>query len=946
MISNASGRSLTVLRRQFSTVPAIRTPAWAEDEKTASSLVPFLFVGAWNSRNEVDQTALRLLANGESYETLEKECQRLTRLNDAPIWSVGNFRGVISKIDLLFAIAASITAADLRRYLDLSKIVLSEDDPTLDLPEGERWAASMHGKSREFSAALREGISETLVLLAVHGNHLFHARLGFDAAAETARLLRELLTPLTTRTLEANDRDLPTYAEAAPGEFLSILERDLKSEQPAALGLMRSVETDIGSSPRTGLLWALEGLAWNPATLPRAALVLARLAEVEIKDNWVNKPIHSLESIFRAWMPQTAANHDERVAVIKLLVDKFPKVAWRLCVEQIDSGPQTGDYSHKPRWRADGYGFGEPFSTLGPVFAFVRDIVELVLNWKDHSRDMLCDLIQRLHDLSEAHQTRVWELVKFWATAGASDSDKAVVREKIRVTVMSRRGLKRSRKAEFATLLAAAKDAYHALEPSDLLSKHAWLFRDYWVEESADELRDEEVDYQKREERITKLRVDALREILTQRGMQGVLELAEMGKAASQIGWLLAKELLSEKEISRLILMALRPLLDHDSWAMKDVIHGALRGVHDEKKRENLFEAVRRELSQAELTAILLLAPFWRSTWQLVDTLDEPHRQRYWHEVEPHWIHDSDEDNNEAIERLLEAKRPRAAFTSMHFQLEAIKPALLFRLLSEMVKEGNDQPGRYQLAYHDIEKAFSLIDMNPELTLEQKAGLEFSYVDVLSRSWSKRENYGIPNLEKYVEIHPELFIQAVVWTYRRRDGGEDPQEWRVAPESVEHYATRGYKLLEGIQRIPGHNDLGELTTASLAKWVKTVRGACSELGRADIADVCLGKLFAHAPEGSDGVWPCEPVRDVIEDIQSEKISDGVGTGRFNSRGVHWRGEGGDQERELAGTYREWAQALQYSHPFVASSVLMAMAKTYEHEASLEDTEAEIRRRLH
>jgi hypothetical protein len=67
--------------------------------------------------------------------------------------------------------------------------------------------------------------------------------------------------------------------------------------------------------------------------------------------------------------------------------------------------------------------------------------------------------------------------VKSWATTGASDLDKAIVREKIRVTVMSRRGVQRSKKTEFASLTAAAKDAY--LEPSDLLSKHEWLFRQH-----------------------------------------------------------------------------------------------------------------------------------------------------------------------------------------------------------------------------------------------------------------------------------------------------------------------------------------------------------------------------------------------------------------------------------------------------------------------------------
>ena len=113
----------------------------------------------------------------------------------------------------------------------------------------------------------------------------------------------------------------------------------------------------------------------------------------------------------------------------------------------------------------------------------------------------------------------------------------------------------------------------------------------------------------------------------------------------------------------------------------------------------------------------------------------------------------------------------------------------------------------------------------------------------------------------------------------------------------------------------------------------------AELSRADIADFCIGKVLSHAPVGKDGVWPCEPVREVMEDIQSESMMQGAHTGVYNSRGVHWRGEGGDQERELAEKYRKWGQALQVSHPYVASKLLMELARTYDHEANREDTEA-------
>lgn len=952
-LTNASGRSLTVLRRRLSTVSAVQTPEWAENHQTAASLIPFLLVGTWNTQNETDRLGLSLLAGGRSYEQLEKDCQTLAQLNDAPAWSIGTYRGVVSKIDLLYAIANVVTSDDLSRYFSMASMVLGEDDPSLDLPEDQRWAASIHGKTREFSSVFREGISETLVLLSVQGVQLFKARLGFDTEVQAARLVRDLLqTPLTTRTLEAHDRDLPTYAEAAPDEFLSILERDLKSDEPAVFGLLRPVNPGVfGSSPsRTGLLWALEGLSWSPLTLPRAALVLARLSQIPIHDNWVNKPINSLKSIFRAWMPQTAANHQQRVDLMKRLSQKYPDIAWQLCVDQFGVHHQTGDYSHKPRWRPDGYGFGEPFPTWGPIIEFVREMIEMALTWKDYSLEMLCDLVGRLHDLSEADQTRVWSLIEDWAKRKASDADKAAMREKIRVSTLSRRAAIRAKKSGKTTGLATAgAAAYAALEPSDLLNKYAWLFRDGWVEESADEIESiERFDFNRRDERIKKLRTDALQEILRHRGLVGILELSEQGKASWVIGVLVASTVLSEQELQDLLRLALAPILagKEEVHSYKNLVGGALRAVADDDKREEFLKSVSASLSEVDTVQLLILAPFGRSTWKLVDSLSEAAQVKYWREVTPDWLHDKDAENNEAVERLLKAKRPRAAFSCVKHQPAKLDAQVLFHLLSEMAQGGNDQPGQYMLEHYYVEEAFKHVNSSPTLTRDQKAGLEFAYIEVLARPWDRRDSYGIPNLERYVEAHPELFVQAIAWTYRRKDGATDPAEFQVPPDRIKTMAERGYRLLEAIERIPGHNELGDLAVDHLAKWIATVRQACIELGRADIADLCIGKLLSRAPVGNDGVWPCESVRDVMEDIQSEPLMNGAHTGVYNSRGVHTRGEGGSQERELAEKYRKWGQALQVSHPFVASRLLLDLAKTYDHEASREDTEAGIRRRLH
>lgn len=942
-LSNASGCSLTVLRRQLSKIEAIRTPAWAEDTRLASSLVPFMLAGVWDERNEADQKVLSKLA-AVPYEALERRILDLLRLNDSPVWSIGRYRGVISKIDSLFAIAGTVTNADLARFLEVARTVLGEDDPALDLPEDERWAASMYEKKREYSKAVREGISETLVLLSVYGKNLFGTRLGFDGEFEAAKVVSELLVPISSRKLEANGRDLPFYAEAAPARFLEIIERDLRSKKSEFRGLLRPAKAGLfGSCPRTGLLWALEGLAWSPATFPRAVNILGQLAEEEIDDNWGNTPIRSLESIFRAWMPQTAASHEMRLKAVSMLLDKYPKVGWAVCLKQVgDEENEFGVYNHKPKWRVDGYGCGEPFEERGPIFAFVREMARLALNRPSYTVAMVCDLVSRLHALVPKDQARVWEIIANWRSAGVCDEEVAKLREKIRVTFLSRWARKTFNDQEQAKLTEKAKVVYEKLQPKDVVRKYEWLFRKSWIDDSEDDLAVEETDFRAREQHLKKIRVLALKDIFQERGIPGILALCEKGKTQRLIGAYLASDILSREQIEDLILQCLRSKEKHSG--RQEIIAGALWAL-DEGRRKTIYDKLRAEGTEKEELDFLLLSPYRASTWKLVDQLSDEARSHYWMEVVPQYVCDSSEENNESIRRLTEVKRPRAAFVSLDFALEEISPSLLAQLMSAMVGKSQDKDREHRLDSYPVRHAFQLIDRNSDLTLEEKAGLEFAYLEILARSYQGDKEHQIPNLERYIEKHPDLFVRAVVWVYKRDDLGEDLAEFQVR-DGCEHLAQRGWRLLEALERIPGQDKATkEEQRGALAEWVRKVRQSCSSLGREEIADVCLGKLLAKAPKGEDGVWPNEAVRDVMEELNSENISNGARTGLYNARGAHWRREGGDQERELAEMYRGWAEALQFTHPYVSTSVLMAMVRTYEHEAEQHDTEACVERRL-
>ena len=933
-LSTESGRSPTILRRRLSKNAAIKTPGWAGDDDTAKTLVPMALIGAWHAEPEADREIVSYVADRQ-YETIEDDVARLVRYDDSPVWSAGRYRGVASKIDALFAIARMVTPADLERFLDAAEYVLSESDPALELPEQDRWAAALYGKKRDHSGALREGFCETLVVLSVHGNNLFRDRLGIDVESRVALLVNKLLTPLTLEKLLSHDCDLPRYAEAAPEEFLRTIEGDLRRDDPVVFGLLKPVDSGSfwGSPSRTGLLWALECLAWKPQSLPRVTRILAQLSRPRIDDNWTNKPDASLQAIFRSWMPQTAASIEQRIKALEMLVRDFPDIAWHIALEQIKPGSKIGHNSYRPRWRSDASGAGQVV-TRREVYEFSRKALDLMIAWPAHDEETLGDLVESLQGMPEEDQTRVWDLIDQWAGA-AGEAAKAALRERIRRFAFTRRG--RHRKLGEATR-DHAREVHESLRPLDPVIRHGWLFADQWVEESADEFEEEDFDYRKRDERIDRLRREAMAEIWTERGFDGVHELLSGSGAAGTVGRYAATCISNDKQrvdfIRRCLSLA-DDLRSKAQWC----VQGFLFAVEDDR-RTAILQAAAEGLSAAEETRLLACAPFQESTWRLVDGYGDDIRAAYWNDVFPSWGQHTPGELTEMIDRLLDAKRPRAAFHAVHMNFKDIETSRLKRLLRDVATVNAEPAGHFKLDRYHISEGLDSLDGRAGVTRDEMAQLEFLFIDALDRN-----EHGIPNLESQIADSPAIFVQAVALAYKRSDGGEDPPEWRIEnPEQKVAVATAANHLLDRVRKIPGTDENGRIDAAALGAWLADVRRLCREHARADIADQCLGQLLAKAPGGENGLWPCEAVCQAMDEIASPEIAKGFHVGVHNSRGAHWRGEGGEQERELAARYRAWAERLHFDYPYIGG-VLEGIASSYEREAGWQDSEARITKRL-
>ncbi len=936
-LARESGRSPAVLRRRLSEIPGIRSPAWSKEATVARKLLPAALIGAWRKDSAADCDVVRSLARMEDDHDVESGVMDLLNLPDPPLWSVGSHRGAVSRCDALFGIARHVTASDLDNFFLAAERVLSESDPALELPEGERWTAALHGKVREHSSSLRKGICETLALLSLHGGNLFRERLGVEPETRVSSLVRRLLTPLTTDSLLSHLDDLPAYAEAAPDTFLDIIEADLRQPEPAVFDLLKPVESGpFGSGEqRSGLLWALECLGWKH--LGRVSWVLARLSAVPIDDSWTNRPITSLEALYRCWLPQTSASLEERMQSLRKLTEQDPEIGWQVCIAQLKSGPRFATLSYRPHWSGDASGAGRSV-TQGEFHRSRRDALDLVLSWPDHDHGTLGDLVELLHDLGDEARRRVWDLVEKWAAAASDENAIAAVRDRIRRHALTRRGSLRGVGEE---VLERARGAYDRLEPKDPVARYRWLFSGAWIEASVDE-DEESLDLDAHLERIGRQRRTAIREIWRERGLDGVVALLADCGAPTVAGECLEAEITDADARAEFLSRCLSTTGQLRKLVELCVI-GFLRAVDGDALNTLLESTAKRD--DAEWTARLFsLAPVRSHVWRLLDGHSGEVRDQYWKTVMPDSSWYSESELTEFVDRLLDVQRPYPAFSAARFNWARVETSKLKRLLFEAAVAKKAEPsGAYVPEAHEISNAFGELNGRDGIDQEEMARLEFMYLQVLDHS-----EYGIPNLERRIAESPIDFVRVLALVFDKRDDeGEDPPEWQIEdPESRRALAKSAYCLLERMNRMPGTGRDGLVDEEGLHLWIVEARRLCAEFGRARIGDEYIGRLLARAPGGEDGIHPSLTVCKVLESVGTSEIRLGYSSGIFNGRGVTTRavGEGGSQEWELVRQYRSWARQRASAFPFVGSA-LDHVADDFERWARREDEQAQLGERL-
>jgi hypothetical protein len=879
----------------------------------ATYLALAVLIGAWNEKSQCDLDAISQLLDIR-YDEWLKKARELLHYPDSPLSLKNGIWKVVNRTELWNLLGSRVLDQNLETFKSLAISVLKERDPGFELPAEERYAASTHGKVIECSHVLRKGISEGLAILGSHPDACNNCSQG---KAETTCLLvlRELLTDADWVLWGSLNSLLPTLAEAAPGEFLDAGEKALR-QSPCPFDRLFAEEGNgvFGRNYLTGLLWALEGLAWDEQYLVRVCVALGELASHDPGGQWANRPSNSLATILLPWLPQTLASVDKRKVAVQTLLNEWPDVAWNLIIQLLPSQHQTSSGSHKPSWRKTIPDDWEKGVTHQEYWQQVSFYAELAVRAAGYNTVRLSELINHFDNLPKPAFDQLVEVLSSQPISELPEDQRLLLWDRLTKFTNKHRRFSDAKWALPDELITRIEKVAEQLAPTNPFNLYQHLFTDRDFD-----LYEEKGDWEKQRKKLDARREKAIREIFQQNGVEGVIRFAESVDSPGKVGYTLG--VIADDMIEQAFLPH---FLDSEDNKGKTLVSGFIwRRCHVEGWDwcDNIDKS---GWTPAQIGQFVACLPFTKEAWDRASEWLQDHEGEFWTRTGAN-AYQSDGDLNIAIEKLIEHGRPHAAINCLDRMRHDKQPIDTNQCVRALLAALSSSEPIYAMDSYSIVELIKYLQTEPSVNQEDLFKVEWAYLPLLDRHTGAAPKL----LESRLANDPEFFCEVIRLIYRSKNEDQPSKE---PAEEVKAIATNAWRLLHEWKTPPGINEDGTFSEDHFKMWLQRVKDVCLETGHLEVALIKIGEVLIQAPADPDGLWIHRAVAKALNDRDADDIRRGFSTGTYNSRGVHWVDPTGKPEKELAEQFRRKAEDVENAGYQRFAVTLRDLAHGYEREA--------------
>ena len=906
-------RSYEVIPTEFSepTLELVK-PDWNYNA-LAPELLIANFLGAWDEKSLADQEVISKLADKE-YDIWISKIRELHQLPNSPLNLKNGKWCIPDRKELWKALGSRVYDDFLDRFEKCITSVLTEHDPKFDLPAEDRFSAKIYGKILKNSPDLRKGLAEGLALL---GNM-------FEYLTSCSQYKPEMIAVLAVRKIFENsdwiiwgslDNLLPIIAESAPSEFLNTVEKALSlSSSPFDELFSQEGDSIIGSNYITGLLWALETLAWDQKYLIQVCVLLGNLSSHDPGGKWANRPAQSLTTILLPWLPQTTAPIDKRKIVLQTLQKEAPQVAWKLLITLLPNQHQVSMGSRKPTFRViipDNLGKSV---NQAEYWDQVNFCAEMSVSMAEQDINKLKELIDHLDKLPQPSIEKVLVILSSEAIINNPEDVRLPLWNSLLELIRKHRQYQDAKWALNSNIISKIEIVAGMIAPINPLNLNVRLFcgRDY-------DLYDEKGNWEEQSQKLEKKRQEAVKEILDYGGLESIILFAKSVEAPSQVGFSLG--FIAEAETEEIILPS---LLVSENKKLEQFTSGFVWSKYIQYNWSWVDDVNKSNWTIAQLSQFLCNLPFKEEAWSRATKWLCESESEYWDKilVNPYQV---EEDLRFAINKLTEYGRPRAAIKCLFRMVHdnnLIDKAQCTDVLLKAVSSTESSNGIDAYEIVEIIKALQNDPGTDQVTLSQ---VEWAYLPLLDRD----DGASPKVLENRLSKDPAFFCELIRFIYRSKKEEKSQNEPK---EQSNGNAINAWRLLNEWKTPPGSQLDGTFSVEQFKNWLEDTFRICFESGHLEVAQIHIGQVLTHSPSDSDGLWILRAVANVLNDINAEKMREGFSIAIFNSRKAHIVDPTGKPERELAEQNRHKAEVIENAGFQRLAVTMRNIAESYNRDA--------------
>lgn len=903
VIGNVAGRDVNIYQ-----LPGSIKSNWNQHPNT-SSLVYANLLGEWDEKNEADIKVLRSVIK-EDYDIWLGKIREVLQHPNSPISLANGLWQVTDRKSVWQALGSRLYDDDLDRFKQLAISVLTERDPQFDLPINDRYAAAIYKKVLSHSHLLRHGIAETLALLGNQPDVLINCTHG---KPETIAVLaiRDLLATADWWLWGSLNNLLPILAEAAPKEFLDAVQNTL-DQSPCPFDELFLQEGDTVTY-LTGLLWALETLAWDEDYLVRVCVIFAELITHDPGGKWSNRPAKSLATILLPWLPQTTAPIDKRKVVLRTLQRESPAVSWKLLLSLLPNQGQISMGTHKPSWRNTIPDDWEKGVSQQDYEELVSCCAELAVSMANNDIVKLTELVGYLDKLPPPAFKEILEHLSSEAIGDQPEDERLVLWDKLTNFVAKHRRFSDAEWALTSELVSQIEAVTVKLAPKQPLNLYRRLFKRFVIDHN------DESGHEEQRQKLDERREQAIKDILADTGIDGVIHFAESVESPFDVGCSLG--VIAEAQIDAIILP---DFLETANKEFAQFAHGYVCGKYYKHGLEWADDLNKSDWTVAQVALFLNCLPSIEQVWHRATAWLGTSEKEYWRIANVNG-YPADSDIGIAIDKLIEYGRPHAAIDFLYGMAYRNYPLDKARSIKALLTGLSSTESSNEMDAYHVCEIIKVLQNDANTDPDDLFRVEWAYLPLL-------EDYhgaSPKSLENRLATQPEFFCEVIRLVYRSTKENEAQKELTEQDKAI---ATNAYRLLEKWRTLPGTQSDGFFSGEQFTQWLNQAKKMCAESGHLEVALRWIGTVLFYCPPDPQGLWINKAVADALNAKDAEIMRNNFSSAIFYPGGTRSVDPTGETQRQLAQKYRQQADEVENCGYQRLAATLRELAKDYDFDA--------------